>query len=578
MTTRTSSERGNEPLLLFLTNAALAAALLCAPARASAQGGAGAVAVVSGMVRDSLSSRPIAGAVVMLVDSSRTILARTITDERGRYRVSGGASARYLRVLRIGFQPRELGLNGPAGSVQSLDVTMMQFSTALAPVRVAEKTRCPRRSDAAAAAALWEQARAGLLATIVAREANPAAIHRFSFERTFDGGSDRITRFLVFEDSATAAVKSFTAVSSAQEFIKTGFSKDSAGIQILFAPDADVLLDDAFGAGYCLRVAEPVRARPHEVGLSFGPAERLHGRLDIDGTLWLDTAARALKDIEYLYVGLPAPAEPFHPGGMISFRSMANGTALIDRWTIRRVDAEQDTIRNGSNVWLRNWLYATENGGELSRADWPDGQSWRASLGSLDIHALSSAGKPVSGARLALGGTTYRAVTDSAGNAGIGELVPGPYAMEVVDPRLALLGLTIPTGLKFVAARDSVIRATVTIPTAEEFVFDKCFKKGHYPGGDGWLLVVGRVVASDDKPIDNARLSFNLAGSFKSDSTGVFQFCANHVAGADTLMVSVRIDDGSSAGRVVDVTRGITAGLMVIPIKVGAAAQAFKRP
>ena len=514
----------------------------------------------------------------MLLDSSRAVLARNITDERGHYRVSTAANARFLRVVRIGFEPRELGLSGPGGGVQSLDVEMLQFSTALAPVRVTDNTRCPTRSGAAATAALWEQARAGLLATVVAREANPAAIYRFAFERTFDGGSDRITRFLVYADSAARAAKSFTAVSSAQEFVKAGFSKDSAGIQILFAPDADVLLDEAFSAGYCFRAAEPSSARPRQVGLSFAPAERLRGRLDIDGTLWLDTAARTLKDIEFRYVGLPARTEPFHPGGLISFRSMSNGTALIDRWMLRRVDVDQDTIRDGSNVGVRYLQYATENGGELARADWPDGQSWRASLGSIEVHALSSEGKPVTGARLALAGTTYRAATDSAGNAGVRELVPGPYALEFIDPRLARLGLSIPTSLKFVAARDSVIRATVQILNAVELVFEKCFKKGGFYFAVFCVLFLGRVLTSDDKPINDARMSFNLQGAFKTSSDGVFEFCAHHLAGIDTFTVTVRIDDGSPSGRVVNVTRDITDALTVIPVRVDAPPSVVKRP
>jgi len=326
-------------------------------------------------------------------------------------------------------------------------------------------------------------------------------------------------------------------------------------------------------ARYCFRVAEPSKARPREVGLSFTPAERIRGRLDIDGTLWLDTAARALKDIEYRYVGLPAPTEPFHPGGLISFRSMANGTALIDRWMLRRVDAKQDTVRDGSNVWFKNWLYVTENGGELARADWPDGQSWRASLGSIQVHALSSEGKPASGAPLGLAGTTYRSVTDSAGNASIRELVPGPYALEIIDPRLAPLALSIPTSLTFVAARDSVIRATVKIPTAEEYVFEKCFPKGHYAVGDNWLLVMGRVMTYDDKPIENARIRFDLRSGLpdlNTASDGVFQLCTHHMARGNTFTLSVRINDESSSGRVGDVSRDITDALTVIPIRVGA--------
>lgn len=535
----------------------------------------------SGAVRDSLGRGPIAGAVVMVLDSSRTVVGRGITDGQGRYRVSSGADARYLRVVRIGFQPRELDLGGTGGNARSLDVAMVQFSTALAPVLVVDKSRCPRRPDAAAAAALWEQARAGLLATVVAREANPAAIHGFTFERTFDGGSDRITRFLVHADSAAAAAKSFTASLSAQEFVRTGFSEESAGVQTLFAPDADVLLDDAFGAGYCFRVAEPAKARPHQVGLAFTPAEAGHGRVDIDGTLWLDTAARALKNIEYRYVGLPAAAEPYHPGGLISFRSMPNGTALIDRWMLRRVDAEQDTIRNGSDVYLRNWLYATENGGELARAEWLEGQSWRAALGSIDLQALPNEGKGMSGVRLALTGTTYRAVTDSAGKARIDELVPGPYALDVIDPRLTTIGLSIPTGLKFVAARDSVIRTTVKIPSAEEYIYERCFTKGRYLAGANWAFVVGRVTTPGGTPIENARITFHTGqrgseASYTTGADGVFQLCAHSLP--STLMLSVRVGDEVSSGGVVDVSREVTTDLTVIPIKIGAAPPSAKPP
>ena len=243
----------------------------------------------------------------------------------------------------------------------------------------------------------------------------------------------------------------------------------------------------------------------------------------------------------------------------------------------------------GGNVDLRNWLYATENGGELARANWPDGQSWRAALGSIEVHALSSAGKPVSGVRLALAGTTYRSVTDSAGNAGIRELVPGPYALEFIDPRLARIGLTIPTSLTFVAARDSVIRATVTVPSAEEYVFGRCFPKGgHYTVGDP--VVIGRVMTYDNRPIENARITYYPRGgrrtlSYKTDSVGVFQLCtvatgyfASHpLARGDTLTLSVQGSDEDTPAGVVDVSREITEALTVIPIKVAPPA-AVKRP
>ena len=542
---------------------------------------------VRGVVLDSASGGFIPGAVVMLLDSARTVLARNVSDEQGRYHISAGSDARYIRAVRIGFEPREQLLPHEFSGPRTIDVIMVPFRTTLASVRVTDKTRCPRRSDASSAAALWEQARAGLLASVVAREANPASIYRFGFERTFDGNADRITRFLVLADSATSAVKSFTAVFSASEFLARGFSKDSAGIQILLAPDADVMLDDAFSSGYCFRLAEASRKRPRQVGLAFSPVDRLRDRVDIDGTLWVDTVARALTDVEYRYIGLPKRTDVFRPGGLISFRMMANGTSLIDRWTLRGVGATQDTIRNASSVYLRDWLYATESGGELARAEWPDGRSWRAPLGSIAIHAVSSTGKPVRDALLSLPDSPYRARTDSAGNALIRELVPGPYALGVIDSRIASLGMTIPTTLKFTAERDSVIRATVKLPTAEEYLTEKCVASGHFTVGDS-VIVVGRVISANGKPIENARVTFGvktvnglrdeLRDVFKTGSDGVFHLCTHQLKPGNTVMLTVQIRDESSAVGIVELSREIASNLTAIPIIVGAAPPTIRRP
>ena len=69
-----------------------------------------------------------------------------------------------LRVVRIGFRPRDvaLPLTRPF-AVGPLDLTMVELPTLLEPVAVQANRRCPRRDDRAAAFALLEQARAGVL-------------------------------------------------------------------------------------------------------------------------------------------------------------------------------------------------------------------------------------------------------------------------------------------------------------------------------------------------------------------------------------------------------------------------------
>src|SRR6185437_9181742 len=101
--------------------------------------------------------------------------------------------ARRIRVVRIGFRPRDLAL--PAGQADvRLDIDLPLLPTLLEPVAVRANPRCPLRTDRAAAFALLEQARAGLLASVVEREASPARLVRLAFDRSIDAASGRIVR------------------------------------------------------------------------------------------------------------------------------------------------------------------------------------------------------------------------------------------------------------------------------------------------------------------------------------------------------------------------------------------------
>ena len=534
-----------------------------------------------GAVRDSASSRPISGAVVMLLDSSGAVLGRNITNETGQYRVAYVRVARAMRVVRIGFLPREIPVAASADRDRSLDLTMVPFSTTLAPVRVSDKSNCPRRSDRATAFAFWEQARAGLLNTVVARETHPMAVHRLGFERTMDGNSDKITRFLVWEDSTRNSETSFNAVHSARDFVKSGFSGGGADSVVVFGPDADVLLDDAFAMGYCFRMAEPSKTRPRQVGLAFSPPDRKSGRVDIDGTLWIDTTARTLKDIEFRFVGMPGRVEGFRPGGTISFRAMPNGVAFIDRWFLRRVDAEKDTVLRAaglpgtsSDLELRDFFYATENGGEVANAGWPDGRTWNASLGALRIRAVTSSGRPAIGATVFLPGTPYHGTSDSSGTISIGELLPGPYSLRIRDARIAELGLTLPT--------PSLVRrrARLDISNDAEGADGRRVRRWHVPegetvGGQRFDLHPGPrgdsrgqagrrregVVRAGDERTDDGSGFAGTTGPAPTESS-------SRAVGSFTPGTTVLIRISRSGFPDLDITRTITANLTILKVPV----------
>ncbi len=533
--------------------------------------------VVRGTVSDSVSRRPIVGAVVMLLDGAGAVLDRNITGEQGEYRVTSDRAARSIKVVRIGFQPVELSLAERAGTERSLDISMGPFSTTLSTVRITDKSGvCPRNAERAAGFAIWEQARAGLLNSIIALKANPMSVHRLYFRRVLDAKTGSTTSLTVSEDYSGSASNSFSSVRSPTDLMRLGFAGDTEVVGYMFGPDAELLASDVFAQRYCFKVAEPDKARPTQVGVTFSAADFNKKRVDIDGTAWIDTIARTLHEVEFRYVGMPHAAEEFHPGGTISFATGANGVVFIDRYSLRLIGNAPDTIariqcRGGCNV--RNNFYPTENGAEVSHLTWRRGPPWDARLGTVSIRATTAAGEPARGGVVLLADTHYRGTADAKGVVRIPDLLPGPYAARVLDPRLSMLGISLPTSLTFVAARDSVVQLSLTVPTVEDFVVSECRTKRKWKQADSTYLL-GRVVDHDGKPVADARVAFAVRqksggwvwekDALKSGADGVFAACSTTLTSGSKLQVRVEGERVWSR----DVTLDIAYKTMIVPIRV----------
>src|SRR5262245_43028529 len=183
-----------------------------------------------GTVRDSASRAPIPGVVLIVFDSSGKTLERNITNDRGEYTLPLPTAARRVQVLRIGFRPKTNQVPAVVDGVARLDVVMSAIPTLLETVAIVEQPNCPRREDGPAAFALWEQAKAALLATVVSREANPPKIVRLQFVQRFDR-KDSLVGQVVRIDSASTS-RPFIATRSAQQFVERGFAYDSARVKI----------------------------------------------------------------------------------------------------------------------------------------------------------------------------------------------------------------------------------------------------------------------------------------------------------------------------------------------------------
>jgi hypothetical protein len=556
-----------EPMMrkFSLPFAALCATLLAASVttRADAQD-------VRGTVRDSASGQPVRGAVVIVQDARGATLARNLTGERGQYLVRLSDNARRVQVLRIGFRPRTLDLPSRVNGSVQLDVALATLPTLLQGLRVTANARCSPRSDRADALALLDQARAGLLTLVVAREANPARMTRLAFTRTLDLTGTRTVQQRVRIDSAVDQSVSFQAVRTAREFVQDGFRLKAGGQQTVYAPDADILLDDDFARGYCFQIAKPADNRPNQIGLAFVPASRRKGRVDIDGALWIDTLSRALVDIEFRHRGVEPQAEDLGAGGYIGFRDMPNGVTLIDRWWLRAISSTDTLPDWKSRTAVQQPYEINEIGGELARARWNDGTSWVSPLGTLQLGLALPAGGRAAGVGVGLENTDYRAISDSTGHATFVDLIPGPYKIFVVDPVLAPIGVVLPTGVTYEAKRATTDVVSLSVPTAQSFLSELC---GYAALPIRGAFVMARAVNSNDTPAANVnwrirRLGtkgWSVVASGRTGESGLFQRCSTALTQRERIEVAVWRDGGAEERVVRELRDVVTAFPLVVP-------------
>ena len=121
------------------------AVLLTVLAPASAAG----AQVLAGTVRDSVARIPVPGVVVILLDSTGGTVARTLTNERGDFRVALGDAVRTLRFVRIGFTPREVPVPPRTDGTTRLDLAMFALPSLIGTVHISANSRCRVRKDRA---------------------------------------------------------------------------------------------------------------------------------------------------------------------------------------------------------------------------------------------------------------------------------------------------------------------------------------------------------------------------------------------------------------------------------------------
>jgi hypothetical protein len=430
---------------------AVVACLTSVPALTGAQ-------IVRGRVTESGSGSVVGGVLVSLIDArTRAQSVSTLSDPQGRYALRAPEAGAYqVEAKRIGvrrFLSRSIQL--ASGETQMLDITVEGLVYKLPDVVISGLTTCRgATSDAPRIGALWDEARTALSATRISLRER---LFRGTVSRYVRELDPRTRRVLKEEGREIQGVmdKPFRAVDadslSTRGYVTTGDRNEKT----YFAPDADVLLSDAFVNDHCFQLAGASRQRRGLMGLAFAPApgRRLS---DIEGTMWLDARTFELKLVEFKFVNTGDVPDDAVADGEVHFEKLTNGAWVVRRWFIRipyggRASTPVTVSGATPNVFVRRVGYTLrEEGGNVTTETMLNHNLRSSLVGTV----TDSLGRPLGGAVVQLSGTPYKTIADARGVYRIEGVMPGTFNVIVEHPAYRAFGVfagdaevTLPEGL-----------------------------------------------------------------------------------------------------------------------------------
>ncbi len=371
---------------------------------------------IRGVVVLSGSGSPIAGALVSAVAADGHRTALSVSDREGHFVLASAQGAATLRVDAIGRRAATAAV--PATG--EARVELPRESIDLAKAVASAPARCEvQPGPDRPAGLLLSEARKALAIESWTRARHLFLYDVFQYQRRL-GPGDRIEGEQGRQLQGLAESPSRSR--SPDQVALEGYAQSTPRGDVLFAPDANVLLSDQFASGHCFGVRlEPAQhGHASRVGITFEPVA---GRkaVDIFGVMWLDAETAELSDVDFAYSGLAARG-PRAPAGGLSFQRLSNGLWTLGRWWVRTPpppSAEPPLAR--------------EDGAEVMRVALTDGSVLpvisRAHL--LGVVNSVKGGVPIEGARVRLIGTNYEATTNPDGRFYIPELPAGRFRVGV---------------------------------------------------------------------------------------------------------------------------------------------------
>ena len=328
--------------------------------------------VIRGDVTDAGSHLPLPGALVVVYDSAGARVNGALADDSGRFAIRLDAPGRYrIDAERIGYRSAApTVISVAAGETFIAHLSAPSVAVVLPTVAVVSSSRCVvGPAEGEETAALWSEARKALYSTELGSSGSILAVRRW-FWRVLDGYSLVVRRDSARVDTVLAQRPWATPVSP-EQLARDGYAINKEG-DSLAAPDAIVLLSDAFARTHCFHLYRDPEKAPGLIGIAFDPALKRHVP-DVTGVIWLDSASAKLRYVEFRHTNLFPEVSPLKYGGRMDFDQLPSGAWVVTRWRIRLPVLGSGMIGSDGTADARSMggrrvVIYRENGGEILSA------------------------------------------------------------------------------------------------------------------------------------------------------------------------------------------------------------------
>lgn len=453
---------------------------------------------IRGTVVEMGTARPIGGSFVGLYTADGARVAGGLTRDDGSFLIDVEVAGVYLvRADRIGFESTEASeVDVVAGRITWVDLVAPAQAIVIDGVDVDGGRRCDLRPDKGRATlALWEEARKALEVALWADDRGHFIYELESWVRQYDSDGRRLESERL--DRRTHVGRHGFRAVSPDRLIQEGFIHGTpAEGWDYFAPDAEVLMSEAFLGTHCFEVVQ----RDDRLGLEFGPIPD-RDVPDVEGVIWFANNSSRLESLEYEYVNADH-AEDDRFGGEVVFEELPGGAWIVRSWEIRMpILALRERRRGQPRLIVQN--VQSVGGQVIEVSDVVGIEPTRVSeVGRGAVNGVvvdSTTGLPLADAVVRVAGTNRTVRTGPDGRFRMTSLPADAFALSFDHPRLVELG--IPTPSVPVQIEEGIaVEVQLSVPGIRGLVSEACSRVGAEPATSSQASLGGIVLAPGVDP------------------------------------------------------------------------------